>query len=115
MEQKTSPNLEATPKAKAAFQKWYGKLHETDDAYVIPMLFRELEFMYQQGVYLAFLREKGIDAMAQPDLNYPTVWYCPVVKAGNNSLYDVDIEGDPDYNTAMIAAIEAGFARIEAA
>lgn len=104
---KSTPDLNLTPKAKAEFEQWF----KPKFLYGLNS-FLNWPFAMQQGVYLEFLRGKGIEAMAQPDMNYPTVWYYPVIKA-SQSLYDVDSESEPTFHTALIAAIEAGFARIE--
>lgn len=112
--EKTSPNL--SPTMEAVFALWYSQkyfhIRKPEKQAAIQFLkqqpFYNMPFDFQQGVYLSFLREKGVDIWAGTALGelggYLAVLYGPD---------ELSRFVATDYNTALIAAIEAGFARLE--
>lgn len=102
----TTPEISKYPNVKAEFEQWALIKYPSHPTCILAI--HLFPFEMQQGVYLAFLREKGIHLIAQvfPSLEYrfedinSAEW--------NNTL-------PADYTTALIAAIEAGFQKLEAA
>jgi len=118
--EKTTPNLSQFPKAKAEFDIFkdgYFKqmdsviLYEAQIALRLITRFYLLPFDFQSGVYLAFLREKGIYANAEQYDDGLFIARCVWYKPEFDSVGKFPIV--PNNHTALIQAIEAGFARVE--
>lgn len=104
----TEKTPELTPKVKAEFEEWYERkcLGNLSDNW-FPC--DSLPFEMQQGVYLAFFRERGMD-----------IWACPTCEMINEKrawawcIFNIDIGTSyPNPTAALIAGIEAAAAKLE--